>query len=1463
MSRFKYLGGAIVMLGVSALFSLCENIGAAVVHARIDVVQNDAGNNTTSVTVTKAGGSPEFMIRDGSNRGDYNIWVAPSGVNASLNGVLMTCVRENGRDNSATGDPLGTFYATSTMEISGNTYYVPIFQSGVAGAEKNINVAAAWFRYSYGAYGWLGADVENSANNGEMTTVIGHPSISLGVQFGDLATPAGYYSVDLTGLTAGDQANGSSQNGILLVTGAKNEDNFGMSKPNADGTFSLYAHHSATSGGGGENDPIAFVYMPLGSRFIPTGQKDPILLPMGRIKGDGSTNIGQGNFTVVKSTTIEGTYTLTIPGYNESMGTLMISMEGGTTNNNDNIVSYQASGNTWIIQSRDLNACTLESPGLTEMAFSFAFLPDNADIIDRNLRYDSGEWSPANGGIWYNAANWTSNAIPNADGVEAKFGGNLLLSDTVALDEGGTMMAGKLTFDNALASYAIGTAGTTSSILLKNTGGTPAIEVLAGSHVINAGLNLTADAAVGIANGSSLTLAGAVSGSATTNLAIGGLGSVKLGANAILPSGPNFGNLTINGTLDLNGYNAAVNGLSGNGTIDNKAGSDSYTLIVGGNDQSSEFSGVLRNTSGSLGINKIGTGLLTLSGANLHSGPTTVEAGTLKIAATGSIASSSTITVGISAAVPATFDLTALSGFVVGPMQTLRGIGTVDGTAGIALTVRGAVAPGAVAAGVLNVEELNFDNTAGDTYLTIRIGGAGTATSDLLNVSTAGGLTVSGANKTLVNIQNMGYWNPLDTNIPLIGYSGTLGGAGLAGFQLNTSYNRFVGFLSDTGTSINFNITQDNTPRWIGQVADNNWDATTTNWKEKDSGTATTYRETPQRDQVIFDDGADVLQTTINIPANVMPLNVFVNNSARDYTFSGTGKITGSGALVKQGSGTLTVETFNDFTGGTTISGGTLVLTAGAAPKLASDVTVNAGGRLAVADTISLGTRTVNLEGGELQFLATDGFDFINPLTVSPLGGSLDTNGNNIVLNATITADPGNTFTKKGAGTLVLAKGQGGFFNQSIEAGTLRNLTASTQSDSTLVTVAAGAIFDDSYGNGEDFGGLAGAGIAIIHSGDSFTLYGNTTDVFSGKITVGVNGATVPGDVGNFVRAGTGTTTLTGVDSDYGGFTAIRSGTLLVGTDVFEGANGPLGNATGANALILLGNTSGAADAGFYINTAGVTVDRDVNVQLGNTGISTVGGANASGTTTFSGDLILGSGSGAAKGAALSAADGGTVVFSGVIRVGSGVGTAFDITKIGLGKVVLSGANTYPGITTVKQGVLSVSTDGNLGAAPAALAPAHLVLDGGSLQASASFSTNANRGIKLAGTGGAIDVPNAIDTLTVPAVISGNAGLTKKGLGDLLLTAAPTYTGATIIEGGTMSLQLSGGSAALSAISGNGTLHVGDSSTLTASSIAVGSLVIGGATPVAAVPEPSSLALLTIAAIGTIWTIRRRSVRNA
>jgi autotransporter-associated beta strand protein len=121
--------------------------------------------------------------------------------------------------------------------------------------------------------------------------------------------------------------------------------------------------------------------------------------------------------------------------------------------------------------------------------------------------------------------------------------------------------------------------------------------------------------------------------------AAGTLAGLQLGADGVIPNGSGFGNVSIsatyNGQLDLNGHTDTVNGLSGDGTVNNSTGSGS--LSVGGNNQSCTFSGVIENTGGTLALTKVGTGSLTLSGVNTYTGGTTISAGTLDGNVAGSI----------------------------------------------------------------------------------------------------------------------------------------------------------------------------------------------------------------------------------------------------------------------------------------------------------------------------------------------------------------------------------------------------------------------------------------------------------------------------------------------------------------------------------------------------------------------------------------------------------------------------------------------------------------------------------------------------------------------------------------------------------------------------------------------------------------------------------------------------------
>jgi autotransporter-associated beta strand protein len=122
-------------------------------------------------------------------------------------------------------------------------------------------------------------------------------------------------------------------------------------------------------------------------------------------------------------------------------------------------------------------------------------------------------------------------------------------------------------------------------------------------------------------------------------------GVLTLGASGTLPNGAGKGDVAINsgGTLNLNGFNQTINGLNGGGIVDIPTVSGgTSTLTVGNNNASGIFSGSIKNTFGTVGLIKTGTGSLTLSGTNnTFSGGVQLNAGQLNLNSTNPIGTGS------------------------------------------------------------------------------------------------------------------------------------------------------------------------------------------------------------------------------------------------------------------------------------------------------------------------------------------------------------------------------------------------------------------------------------------------------------------------------------------------------------------------------------------------------------------------------------------------------------------------------------------------------------------------------------------------------------------------------------------------------------------------------------------------------------------------------------------------------
>jgi hypothetical protein len=342
------------LLAVSAVISLLAlGISSPATEiANIDVVQNDAGNTYSSVTLSLEGASSDFGLPNAwTSRGDYYVEIDGDISDDYAQGVLISAIRENGRNNNSAGDTAGERFATSAVAGDQGGYFIPVHYAG--GGEWNTNVAAMYFPF---AEGWLAGHATNSSNNGEMTSLNATPGLSLGTDFVDESGSGGVYTVDLPGVHA-------QRDGVLLTCGGKNEGNFALGRANADGTYTIQGYDNGPHGV--ENDPVAFAFVPFGTPGAVSG----------RITGGGGVLNGDPGFRVRQ--VAQGTVRLEIDGYTPADGALLATAEGGVSWNADNILTYEADGNGWLLETRDLPNASLQSLGNEPMA-SFVFMPYDA-----------------------------------------------------------------------------------------------------------------------------------------------------------------------------------------------------------------------------------------------------------------------------------------------------------------------------------------------------------------------------------------------------------------------------------------------------------------------------------------------------------------------------------------------------------------------------------------------------------------------------------------------------------------------------------------------------------------------------------------------------------------------------------------------------------------------------------------------------------------------------------------------------------------------------------------------------------------------------------------------------------------------------------------------------------------------------------------------------------------------------
>lgn len=353
------------------------------------------------------------------------------------------------------------------------------------------------------------------------------------------------------------------------------------------------------------------------------------------------------------------------------------------------------------------------------------------------------------------------------------------------------------------------------------------------------------------------------------------------------------------------------------------------------------------------GLTKNGAGKLTLTGANSYSGATTVNAGKL----------------------------------VTSTAATAAGDVTVADNAGFGVTVVNANG---------QVNAANF-TIAGPTAasLDFNLGGFGNPTAAPLNV--VGTFSVNGP--VTVNITDD---LPQLGQFPLVAYA-TRTGSG--NFVLGTVPVGLVANIVTNGNTIALNITTVNLPRWDG-ASGNNWDiGLTSPWINIGTGLPTTYG---QGNFVLFDDNATG-STAVNLTTTVNPGSVTVNNTNLVYTFIGSGKISGSIGLSKQGTGTLALHNTggNNYTGVTVISNGVLSVTNLANGGVASPI----GAASASPTNLIIGNGSLQYAGapvavnrGVTLTSANSAIDVATDLTmtgtISPVGARLNKTGAGVLTYA-------------------------------------------------------------------------------------------------------------------------------------------------------------------------------------------------------------------------------------------------------------------------------------------------------------------------------------------------------------------------------------------------------------------------------------------------------------------------------
>ncbi len=472
--------------------------------------------------------------------------------------------------------------------------------------------------------------------------------------------------------------------------------------------------------------------------------------------------------------------------------------------------------------------------------------------------------------------------------------------------------------------------------------------------------------------------------------------------------------------------------------------------------------------------------------------------------------------------------------------------------------------------------------------------------------------------------------------------------------------------------------------------------------------------------------------------------------------------------LVINGGNTQTVTadaTYGSILLGDGTGAGTLVLNSGNLSATSAGINVKVGDSGAGTMTVNGGSLTgdriavgFNANGNVTQ---TAGTVTANLVYIGGNSGALDgsysMSGGALNINAggqsLWVGKGGNSAFTISGGTATIAAASGIVMGNTAASGTV-NLNGGTIATPQVLSLGGTTTFNFN-------GGTLQAGATTTTFMQGLT----TAQVRDGGARIDTNGNTITiaqnllhssigGDAasdGGLRKSGTGTLILTGTNT-YTGRTIILDGTLNLGS---AGAIGSTGQILMVNGTLQYSAANQTDYSARFSNSANQSFNIDTNSQ--------------------------------------------TVTFATGITAGGAT-----LTKSGLGTLILTGANTYSGTTTVSAGTLQIGNGGTAG-----------TLGAGTVTNNAAL------------------VFNRTDTTTVGNAISGAGTFTQNGTGTLILTGANTYSGATTVSAGTLQVGNGGTTGTLGSgnVVNNATLAFNRSDTITVSNdiSGTGAITMSGA----------------------------------